>query len=141
MNPIERNSLLEVSVAMEEVEYLFSSSVQYSARWALPLQSYLWRPPTDLYETEDHFIVQVEIAGMCQSDFHVILNERQISISGQRQSSGQRRAYHQMEIHFGQFRTDLELPAPAVLQGIEASYRDGFLLVVLPKLKADPATR
>ena len=33
-------------------------------RWALVRQHKAWRPPTDVYETADCFVVKVEIAGM-----------------------------------------------------------------------------
>ena len=119
-------------VSVHETEILFS-------RPDSPLRaSYahqLWRPPTDLYETENEYVAQVEIAGMRHSDFSVAITERRITISGSRQDPGEPRAYYQMEIHYSEFRTDLELPGPIDVQAVQADYRDGFLRVVLPKLR------
>ncbi|HLE26657.1 MAG TPA: Hsp20/alpha crystallin family protein, partial [Anaerolineales bacterium] len=47
----------------------------------------------------------------------------------------ERRAYHQMEIHFGEFRADVELPGPVDREHITAEYGGGFLRVNLPKLR------
>ena len=117
------------------VDYQFSGQVETAPRWVLSRHSHVWRPPTDLFETEDEFVAQVEIAGMRHADFLVTLNGRQLSISGHRRDPAERRAYYQMEIHSGDFRTDLDLPAPIQAEGVEATYSDGFLRVVLPKLK------
>jgi HSP20 family protein len=96
----------------------------------------LWTPPTDVYETEDQIVVQVEIAGVRQSDFVVSLLDRRLVVSGARADAGPlRRAYHQMEVHFGDFRAEVELPAPVDETQVDAQYSDGFLRIVLPKLK------
>jgi HSP20 family protein len=96
----------------------------------------LWIPPTDVYETEDLIVVQVEIGGVKQSDFAISLLERRLVISGTRANSGPlRRAYHQMEVNFGDFRTEVELPVRVDEGRIDAEYSDGFLRIVLPKLK------
>jgi len=101
--------------------------------WRVTLRPHVWRPPTDVYETEDAIIVRVEIAGMRESDFMISLDGRYLSIRGVRPDVPERRAYHQLEIRFGEFSTDLELPYPVVPERIEAIYNNGFLRVVMPK--------
>jgi len=138
MSATGRRNPAKSQITVTEVEELFSLQGQTALHWVLSRRAHFWRPPTDLYETDDFYIVQVEIAGMSRADFNVVLNGRRLSITGGRQESGPRRAYHQMEILYGEFRTDLELPEPVTVQGIQASYRDGFLRVVLPKSPAHP---
>ena len=76
------------------------------------MRPHVWRPPTDVYETEDAIVVRVEIAGMREADFTVALVERSLLIRGVRQDLTERRAYYQMEIPFGEFSTEVELPRP-----------------------------
>jgi len=96
----------------------------------------VWIPPTDVYETEDDIVVQVELAGVQQADLAVALIDRRLTISGTRADrSAGRRAYHQMQVRFGDFRTEVELPAAVDEEQVDAEYRDGFLRVRLPKLK------
>jgi HSP20 family protein len=92
-----------------------------------------WRPSTDLMETEDSYIVLVEVAGMRGSEFTVTYAEERLTIRGVRTESHERRAYHQMEIDFGEFVSEVRLPGPVDSTKIEATYSDGFLNVVLPK--------
>ena len=52
-----------------------TSAYNYSslANWHLTNHPLIWRPPTDVYETEDKFVVIVEIAGMYEKNFSVHL--------------------------------------------------------------------
>lgn len=88
----------------------------------------------DIYETEEDLVVRVEIAGMDERDFTIELKNRQLSISGNRQEKPERRAYHRMEIRFGEFNIAIDLPASVETDQVQAVYSGGFLKVVLPKI-------
>jgi HSP20 family protein len=103
--------------------------------WQVGIHSYAWSPPTDVYETDASFVVRVEVAGMNEADFTVDIEENNLIIRGMRAEVPERRAYHQMEIRFGEFSTAVELPAGLDTTKAEADYRDGFLTVILPRLK------
>lgn len=92
-----------------------------------------WHPPTDLYETEEKFIIRVEIAGMNKEEFCVSLDNNNLTISGVRPDMPLKRSFHQMEILFGDFKTSVELPSPVDPDQVTAEYRDGFLNIHLPK--------
>lgn len=96
----------------------------------------VWSPPTDVYETDLEYVVAVEIAGMREGDFEVIYDSGMLLISGQRPDVTERRAYHQMEIHFGKFSAAVALPGAVDLDHAAAEYKDGFLLVKMPKLRS-----
>lgn len=100
-------------------------------------RSNIWRPPTDVYETEESVVVKMEIAGMQDEDLEVAVQEDLLLVSGTRSDSSERRAYHQMEIQFGRFSVGIDLPARVEPDHARAEYKDGFLTVQLPKEKAD----
>jgi len=115
------------------------------AGWHLTRHSHLWRPPTDAYETENAFIVVVEAAGMRGAEFSVTFERQILWIRGSRGDDGGSKAYHQMEIAYGEFETGVHVQAPVDESAIEASYNDGFLRVILPKphprrIPLEPAT-
>ena len=93
-----------------------------------------WNPPTDVFETEENFIVRVEIAGMKDADFEVAIENHILMISGHRSEPNERRAYRQMEIRFGKFEIAVEISVPVEIERSVAEYKDGFLVVQLPKL-------
>ena len=102
--------------------------------WQVSIHGYSWSPPTDVFETDASFIIRVEVAGMRQSDFTIDVEENFLVISGTRMEAPDRRAYHQMEIRFGEFSTSVEIPTGVDVTKAEAEYEDGFLNVVLPKV-------
>ncbi|MDX9992568.1 MAG: Hsp20/alpha crystallin family protein [Anaerolineales bacterium] len=101
--------------------------------WQMRVQHHVWGPPTDLFETESAYIVRVEVAGMREQDFSVVLENNYLSISGNRSEPHEHRAYHQMEVRFGEFQTVVALPGPVEIADSRAEYEDGFLTISLPK--------
>jgi HSP20 family protein len=78
-------------------------------------------------------VIRVEVAGIREEDFSISLTGRLLSIRGVRQDLPERRAYHQMEISFGEFTTEVELPGPVAADNVEAEYTDGFLRLEFQK--------
>jgi HSP20 family protein len=107
-------------------------AVHYYA-FRLRQQGRSWRPPTDVYETDAEFVVLVELAGMRGVEISVTLEEQLLRIRGLRPEARGARAYHQMEINYGDFVVEVRLPVPIDRDRIDASYSDGFLRVSLPK--------
>jgi HSP20 family protein len=99
----------------------------------LQRNSRLWRPATDVFETAEGYIVLVEISGMAGSEFAVTYDNPILTIRGSRKDVTEHKAYHQMEIAYGEFESQVRVPEAVDSTNIEASYKDGFLRVVLPK--------
>ena len=117
-----------------ELERLRRNSFD-SARWVMWPSGQTWRPPTDVYETDTAVIVRVEIAGMHDGDFVVGLQDQLLTISGRRDDPSSKVAYHQLEVRYGEFRTEVYLHWAVEQVEISAVYQDGFLIVTLPKAK------
>lgn len=104
-----------------------------AGRWVVVRHVTVWRPPTDVYELDDQLIVEVEIAGMREGDFNVVLQSRKLIISGiRKRTTPPEASYHQLELAFGDFRTEVSLPWQVERNDASAIYRDGFLRIVLP---------
>jgi HSP20 family protein len=104
-------------------------------RWVSARQHKTWRPPTDVYETDDCVVVKVEIAGMKEPDFAISLDGKKLTISGSRRDPVDKLGYQQMEVLYGHFETDVHLARAIDEDKIEAIYQNGFLNVRLPKVK------
>lgn len=101
--------------------------------WQLSMHPNLWSPPTDVFETETKLVARVEIAGMNEEDFSVRIDQNRMVISGIRLETPEQRAFHRMEIHYGEFYSEVDLPDLLDLNKVEAEYRDGFLVVTIQK--------
>ena len=111
----------------------FRREILKTVSWQM--RSNIWSPPTDAYETEEAYIVRMEVAGMREEDFEVTLENDTLLISGSRSDLPERRAYHQMEIRFGKFAAAVGLPGAVRVEEALAEYKDGFLTITLPKAK------
>lgn len=105
-------------------------------RWVSAAYHRTWHPPTDMYETQEGYVVRVEIAGMAEADFKISLSERRLVIAGERKDSCVKNTCHQIEVSYGRFRSEVTLPGAIDRENIEATYAEGFLRILLPKKPA-----
>jgi HSP20 family protein len=66
-------------------------------------------------------------------DFAISLDGKRLIVSGVRHDPAAKLGYQQMEILYGAFETDVYLTRAIDEDRIEATYKNGFLSVVLPK--------
>jgi HSP20 family protein len=116
-------------LSQDRASYYVSGMVN----WHITGKPNFWRPPTDVYETEEKIVVRVEIAGMQDGEISVNFDHHILAISGTRSEQLEKRAFHQMEIYFGEFLTEVEILVPIDADNIQAEYQTGFLRVDLPK--------
>jgi len=93
----------------------------------------VWHPPTDVYEMDDDIMVKIEVAGVGAEEFAIQLDGRVLTVSGRRDDPVVKLACQQMEISYGAFRSQVELPCDVNEDSATASYDNGFLYVTLPK--------
>ncbi len=122
----------EIRQAAKSTNHLLND-MMLTVRWLTMRQEKTWRPATDVYETDQSVIVKVEVAGMNEQDFNISLSNRNLVITGIRRDPESKLAYQQLEIPYGRFRTQVFLPYAVDQERIAASYKNGFLTVVLPK--------
>ena len=106
-----------------------------SIRWRMEGEA-IWRPPTDVYETDECAVVTVEIAGLTDGDYAVALSGRTLTVSGERRDPAEKLGYQQMEIRYGKFRTEVHQPWALNLDEQRATYEDGFLRITLRKAQS-----
>ena len=97
----------------------------------------LWRPPTDMYETEDALVVKIEAAGMDADDFTVSFANRTLFVRGVRKDTEEKQSFHRLEIPYGEFQIEVGLSESYRTDQIEARYDRGFLYITLPKSKEE----
>jgi HSP20 family protein len=103
-----------------------------------------WVPNTDVYTTDGGLVVKVELAGMRSDNLEITVEGNRLRISGTRPDgcrSPQCR-FLVMEINYGPFETEMELPPGYDLSQAKASYLNGFLRIDVPQAQRqsrDPA--
>lgn len=95
-------------------------------------------PAVDVCETDDSVIVLAEMPGIKLETLHISVEGQTLTMRGEKEdrcSKRPGRLYTQMEICCGLFERTVDLPAQVDAERAEAVYQDGFLEIVLPKVK------
>ncbi|MDD3535702.1 MAG: Hsp20/alpha crystallin family protein [Candidatus Cloacimonetes bacterium] len=91
-----------------------------------------WHPKCDVFQSDTHWIVVVELAGVEKEDISISVAQEYLRISGERfLSSGQRPlSYYNMEIETGHFERRIFFPEVALnKEEPQVSYINGILRI------------
>src|ERR1700730_8210628 len=71
-----------------------------------------WIPPMDLVETEDDFVLRVDLPGLSEDDVNIQLENNVLTVSGERKAEHEQRkeGYYRVERASGVFQRSLTLP-------------------------------
>jgi HSP20 family protein len=94
------------------------------------------RPAMDVVENDNSITIRVDLPGLSVDDVNVELEENSLTISGEIgdtiEEDGDR--YHYRERYAGSFQRTLRLPNTIDAEKVDASFENGVLNIVLPKL-------
>jgi HSP20 family protein len=92
-------------------------------------------PSLDLAETDRAVEVRLDIPGMEAKDIDIQVNGNLLTISGERKEEREEKGktYHRVERRVGSFFRTVTLPCPVRDDSVDAQYKNGILMVKLPK--------
>ena len=95
----------------------------------------VWAPAADVYEANGDIVIEAELPGIAPEKVDIKVEGTVLMIKGQRgfDQGVARESYHRIERAYGPFSRAFTLPSSVDQDGISANYRDGILLVRLPK--------
>jgi len=98
-------------------------------------QATAWAPALDISERKDAYLVTVELPGVEAEDLDITMEDGLLTIQGERQftQESSEQQFHRVERRYGAFRRSITLPAHAMAEGIQASFEDGVLQILVPK--------
>jgi HSP20 family protein len=97
-----------------------------------------WAPALDISERKDAYLVTVELPGVEADDLEITMEDGLLTIQGERQftsESSSEEQFHRIERRYGAFRRSITLPAQVQAEQIEASFDNGVLQIVVPKME------
>jgi len=97
--------------------------------------AYSFVPKVDVLENEKAFEIHLAAPGMEKEDFKIDLNERYLTISGERKYKNEKKEqkFHSIESQYGSFSRSFTLPENVDVEKIAASYINGILEINIPK--------
>ena len=118
-----------------ELEDLFRRQGGRQQQVSIRHRSDLWQPDADVYETEEAYVVLLELASMRGVELEITLTDGALFVSGRRPELHHAGAvhFHQLGINEGPFQCAVYIPGPVAENDVAAIYDDGLLTITLPK--------
>ncbi len=97
--------------------------------------AYSFVPKVDVLENEKGFEIHLAVPGMNKEDFKIDLNEKYLTISGERKYKHEKKEqhFHSIETQYGSFGRSFTLPENVDADKISANYNNGILEISIPK--------
>lgn len=96
-----------------------------------------WRSPVDIEETDDAYLVEIDLPGVSRDTLTLEWNDRQLTLHGEAQDRERTGVLHQQARRTGPFDHAITLPGAVDGDTIEATLTNGVLTIHAPK--AEPA--
>jgi HSP20 family protein len=101
-----------------------------------------WAPMLDVSETKDAMIVKAELPGVEGKDIGIELTGDLLTLKGEKEKKTEEKEerYHRAERTYGAFLRSVRLPMAVDGSKVTATFKDGVLVVTLPKTPAAKGT-
>lgn len=93
----------------------------------------------DMYQTKGNIVIETAVAGVKPDDIDISIENDLVTIRGNRESCEieEEKNYFHQECYWGTFSRELILPEEIDASKATASFKDGILILKLPKLKRE----
>ena len=96
-------------------------------------------PSLNVWTNEESLNVTAEVPGVRPEDIDISVVGDTLTLSGTRKPEelDDNARYHRQERGYGEFTRTLQLPFPVDVEKVEATFRNGVLLVAMPRSEED----
>ncbi|GIU85144.1 MAG: heat-shock protein Hsp20 [Acidimicrobiales bacterium] len=116
-----------------ELERLTEELNRWWSEWPKNTLAGAFVPLADIEETDDAYLVEVELPGVSKEDIDVEVSGRRVVVSGERKEKERKGVLRRRTRTVGKFHFEAVLPGDVDESGVEATLADGVLSVRLPK--------
>jgi len=134
--PFEFDITVEIDRIQEQLSKLIEKVA--SSAWNVPPDREKLHPPVDVWETENALMMQIELPDIDSSTLKVYIHGGVLHVEGVKVSSysaENNTLFHAFERRFGKFDVDIGIPCPVQIKRIAASFQDGIVEIIIPKIE------
>lgn len=123
----------EMLTLREAMDQLFNEAITRP----LGLMHGMELPPLDMYQTEDEWVVRAALPGVKAEEVQISVTGDLLTLQGEmkEKSDVKKEAYQIREQRYGTFERTLRLPSAVLAEKAKAEFRDGLLIIALPKVQ------
>lgn len=92
-----------------------------------------WVPLADVSETDDAYLVEVDLPGVKSKDINIEVTRNELVITGELKQTERKGLLRRKQRRVGEFEFRIALPREVDADQIEANLADGVLTVRIPK--------
>lgn len=131
----ERDPFRELDRFVDEIDKLFERDFRTLLRpssW-----NGEFTPLADIEETDDAYVLEIELPGISREDASVEVSGRRVIVSGERKERERKGIFRTKARVTGRFHYEAVLPGDIVADEVTATYKDGLLIVRAPKPESE----
>jgi HSP20 family protein len=101
-----------------------------------------WAPMLDVSEAKDAMVVTAEVPGVDPKEIEIALTGDLLTLKGEKEKAKEEKEehYHRVERTYGTFLRTIRLPMAVDGSKVTATFKNGVLVVTLPKTPAAKGT-
>lgn len=100
-------------------------------------------PRVEMKEGPNDLQISVELPGVDEKDIEVSVRNNELIVEGEKREEREHKTqgYYKMERHYGSFRRSIPFPMSVDTGDVNATFKNGLLIVSIPKLAANEGSR
>ncbi len=95
-----------------------------------------WEPDAEISSGNEGWTVRMALPGIDSKDVHIDLQNKVLTVTGERALDGEKIEPHLSEIAYGRFERSFTLPENVAQEKVNASFEKGMLELTLPVSEA-----
>ena len=92
-----------------------------------------WVPLADVEETDDAYIIEVELPGVDEADVNIEINGRELTVTGELKEKERKGILRRRTRRVGEFQYAVTLPGDIDAENVTARIENGLLSITVPK--------
>jgi len=130
------NPWLEIQNMREEISKMMDEALNWGqGKMKQNERVALWQPLADVYETQEQFVIEIELPGIDRERVNLEIKGHQLLVYGERrlEKDATGSVYQMLERSYGPFARNFFLPENVDTSGIRAMFKNGVLTITIPK--------
>jgi HSP20 family protein len=135
MSIVQWDPFRELEQVSDRLNRMFGRSMQTAGN-AMTVAD--WAPSVDIAETAEHYEIKAELPEVKKEDIKIAVDNGVLRIEGERKQEKEEKnkKWHRVERTYGSFMRSFALPENADAAKVSAEYKNGLLVVHVPKSAA-----
>ena len=131
MNIVRWNKFNSTLPMMNQIDDLFDSMIYKTLD-----RSQNWTPEVSVFENDKLYTVTLDIPGVEKKDVNIEVEGSSLIVSGKREKANEKdMSLYYSQTRYGNFSRAFNLPEEINVEKIGAKYKNGTLILTLPKME------